>query len=91
MSPASWNPDSGVQELTALSPLLHYVNCGLPLIRSVCGGEVLDVVRPMSLQMQSPHHLPCALPAALLRVQHVLQQHLGIASSSLGPWKEGGR
>ncbi|CAK0785417.1 hypothetical protein CVIRNUC_008626 [Coccomyxa viridis] len=31
------------EELTALSPLLHYVNCGLPLIRSVCGGEVLDV------------------------------------------------
>ena len=45
---ALWNLDSDVQELTALSPLLHYVNCGLPLIRSVCGGEVLDVVRPQT-------------------------------------------
>ena len=34
-----------VQSLALLNPLLHYVYCGAPLVRTVCGGEVLDVVR----------------------------------------------
>ena len=33
-----------MQSLAMLNPLLHYVYCGAPLIRTICGGQVLDVV-----------------------------------------------
>ena len=85
--------DSGVQELTALSPLLHYVNCGLPLIRSVCGGEVLDVVRLQTFLCVIGNCSPSVLLgslrtfAALLHMQLRLQQHLGITTSAMGSWE----
>ncbi|CAL5224204.1 g6847 [Coccomyxa viridis] len=35
--------NSAFESLALLNPLLHYVYCGAPLIRTVCGGQVLDV------------------------------------------------
>ena len=47
--------NAGAQELASLNPHLHYVYCGESFIRTVCGGEVLDVVCTFSLSGCHPY------------------------------------